>query len=91
MADEEPKRKAKGCEAANLQKEIKDRLQTFGIAYNLKDDGPKKENKAVLKREKAAKSLFEFQLPLRCCWLFPKVRMPGMRNYDDAYGKEVIL
>ena len=70
-----------------LQKERKQQLQSFGIAFNLEGDAPEIGNAAALKREKAAKALFEFQLPLRCCWLFPKVRMPGMRSGDDAYGK----
>ena len=74
-------------EADRLKGEMKKQLSAFGVEYEFHDQGTPKDDKAAQKREKAAKALYEFPLPLRCCWLFPKIRMPGMRLSDDSYGE----
>ena len=72
-------------ETARLNKEMKNQLSALGIDYEVQDN-KKVDDKLDKLRERYEKERFQFSLPLRCCWLFPKVQMPGMRWNDDSYG-----
>ena len=77
-------------ETARLNKEMKNQLSALGIDYNYEESEEvtkKEDEKRARQRERYEKEMFQFLLPLRCCWLYPKVRMPGMRWQDDPYGE----
>ena len=61
-------------------------IEKLGIKYNV-GVGKNDEKKIARERERLEKECFQFSLPIRCCWLFPKIRMPGMSCWDDAYGE----
>ena len=73
-------------ETARLNAEMRSQLSALGIELEMPEQ-PKRDDKAAKKREEVEKKMFEFPVPIRCCWLFPKTRKPGMRYNDDAYGE----
>ena len=78
-------------EAAQLTKEMKSQLTALGITYDIQDER-KLDDKAAKKKERFQRDIVEFSLPLRCCWLFPKVKMPGMKySWHDPYGKSLYI